>query len=167
MLRTAAIFAVLMVGAFALIPRHHHAVSSARVDYRGQLSVVRNRAPFHVLAPGGLPATWIPTHVTIAVPQPSSSTSTFDLGLFVDSTDVYVDLYQSDAPDPIVVKLGAHGSQGETATIAGVPWQSWTDSSGHPALVRALNDGSTVVLSGVGGRSALTAQLAVLAGALR
>jgi hypothetical protein len=153
MMRTAVIFGVLIVAIVALLPKGHHAKNPAQaIDYSGELQIVRNRAPFPVVAPEGLDGTWTPTHVTIAVPQNGSTVTTFDLGFYVSGANAYVNLEQSDAPDWITKQLGAKahqtGSVQVTAGTQAVSYVTWTDSDGHPALTGTLGT-STIVIRGV------------------
>ena len=153
MIRTALIFGVLIVAVVALLPKGHHAKDPAQaIDYAGELQIVRNRAPFPVVAPEGLDSTWTPTHVTIAVPQNGSTVTTFDIGFYVSTPNAYVNLEQSDAPDWITKQLGVTAHQtGSTQVTAGseaVSYLTWTDSDGHPAFTRTLGS-STIVIRGV------------------
>lgn len=152
MIRTVVIFAVLIIGIVALLPKGHHAKNPATaVDYAGELQIVGNRAPFHVLAPMGLDQNWTPTHVTIAVPQNGSTVTTFDLGFYVAKPDAYVRLGQSDAPDWAASQLGSGARQSGTTTVATasgeVSYQTWVDSDGQPALVGQAGS-SVVVIDG-------------------
>ena len=156
MVRTVVIFAILLIGIVALLPKGHHSSNPARpVDYAGELQIVSKRAPFHVLAPQGLDEQWTPTHVTITVPQDGTTVTTFDLGFYVAKPDAYVHLGQSDAPGWVALQLGKSAKQSGTTTVTAatgaVDYQTWTDSDGHPALVGAA--GSSVVV--VNGRASL------------
>jgi hypothetical protein len=159
MIRTAVIFGVLIVAVVALLPKGHHAKDPARaIDYSGELQIVRNRAPFPVLAPEGLDSTWTPTHVTIAVPQNGSTVTTFDLGFYVSGPNAYVNLEQSDASGWVTKQLGpkAHqnGSAQVTAGAQAVSYATWTDADGHPALTATLGT-STIVIRGVASEAVL------------
>jgi hypothetical protein len=167
MIRTTVIFAILIVGAVALLPKGHHKDSPAQaVDYAGELQIVSKRAPFHVVAPRGLDAAWTPTHVTIAVPQDGSTTTTFDLGFYVPQPAAYVHLGQSDAPNWVASQLGKSARQTGTTSVTTsvgtvVSYDSWIDTEEHPALVRA--EGTSIVV--VNGQATIE-QLRTFAAAL-
>jgi hypothetical protein len=164
MIRTVLVFLVILIAIVAfLLPRGHHAANTVRVDYSNELDLVQHRAPFHVLAPAGLPATWTATHVTIAVPQQGKKITTFDVGFYVSKVDAYVHLQQSDDPDLVASSLGAKRAEHGTQIIAAQTWENFIDSAGEPALVRQTSDGSTVVLSGKTTHADLAPQLAILA----
>jgi hypothetical protein len=168
MIRTIVIFAVIIVAIVAfLLPRGHHTTATQSVDYTSELNVVQHRSPFHVLAPQGLPDAWVPTHVTIAVPQQGKTITTFDVGFYVSTANAYVHLQQSNDPKLQQTTLGPKAKQAGTQVIGAQSWQRWTDSSGRPALVRPDSDGSVVVLSGKASDPVLGTQLDVLAAALR
>jgi len=152
MIRTAVIFAVLIFGVVALLPKGHHSNTPATpVDYAGPPQIVTARAPYHVVSPHGLGPEWTPTHVTIAVPQKGSTVTTLDLGFYVSTPEAYVHLGQSDAPNWVVMQLGKSAKQtGTTSVVASgteVSYQTWTDSDGQPALVGAVGS-SVVVING-------------------
>lgn len=164
MLRTVGIFAVIIVAIVVFMtPRGRHTPNVVRVDYTAELHLVQHRAPFHVYAPRGLPATWTPTHVSGSVPQQGSTTTSFDVGFYIAPADAYVHLQQANDPALLSTTLGAKRAANGTRVIGGQHWQSWSDSAGRPALVRTTSDGSTIVLSGKAGNEVLSRQLSILA----
>lgn len=167
MIRTVVIFAAIIVVIVVLLPRDKHNGDPARVDYSGPLDLVRHRAPFHVYGPEGLPASWIANAVRVSVPQAEVSTSGIDVGFFDNSKDAYVRLQQSDAPDLVAATLGKTAARTGSAVIGGVSWQTWTDSAGAAALVRAPDPHSTIVLSGKADAAVLPGEESYLAAHLR
>jgi hypothetical protein len=161
MVRTLAIFAVLIVAFVAFLPKNHQPPVAQPVDYSVSLAALRGQAPFPVYAPVLPPTGWTPNHVTTHVATTTDPSTSFDLGFYIVASRAYAQVEQSNAAGFTAVQLGKTAHQTGTEVIAGTSWQTWTDSGGHPALVRAVQS-STLVLNG----QATAAQLATLAGTL-
>lgn len=163
MLRTAGIFAVLIVAVVALLPKGHQQPAAARVDYSADLSTISHRAPFPVLRPLGLaPADWIATNVRIALPSATDRYASLHLGFYVARRDAYAAYDQGNAPSLVAAVLGAGAHPTGSEAVAGRTYALWTDAAGRPALVRPVGV-STLVVHG----KASLAVLEQLAGALQ
>ncbi len=147
MVRTLAIFAVAVLAIVAFLPKTHHGAVAQPVDYGVSLAALRSQAPFPVYAPVSAPAGWTPNHITAHTPTSADRHSSLDLGFYIAGSGQYAAVEQSDAAGFLAAQLGATPKQTGTTTIDGTLWQTWTDSSGHPALVRSVGS-STLVLDG-------------------
>jgi hypothetical protein len=133
----------------------------AAVDFAPTLQSFRADTPFPVYAPSPVPAGWIPNHARAVVKDADDPAYLWDLGFYVPATKEYAAVEQSDASGWLDTQLGATPKQDGTTLVDGVSWQTWTDSTGRPALVRDVT-GSTLIVDG----KASLATLERLAGAL-
>lgn len=132
------------------------------VDYTVSLDSLRRTAPFPVYAPQPAPAGWIANHAIAHEPAPADDSYSWDLGFYVPASDQYAAVEQSSASTWLDTQLGQARKQGATALVAGQQWQTWTDSGGRPALVRAVA-GSTLVVDGRASLATLERLAATLA----
>jgi len=136
------------------------------VDWAGTLQQARAGAPYALVAPTGLPATWRATSVYFDPPARTGVTGVTDWHVgFVTAGSAYAGVDQTDGPADRVLKvtLTTPTDTGTSSTVAGNPWQRWTDDSGgRRALVRTQG-GVTVVVDGDAG----WAELEQLAASLR
>lgn len=136
---------VLVVGVYFLFARPHSDPVRV-VDGGPALSAARSSAPFHVLAPVGLGPGWRLTS--------ARDTTQHDrvVGLhlgYVTPRGRFAEVEQiGDGPGTATtVSLGKHVRKLAPVAIAGERWQRST-VDGDTALVRALDDGATVIVRG-------------------
>ena len=152
------VLAVVLVGVVAFSQASSRPTQKvAAVDWQTTLRSLRADAPFPIWAPSAVPAGWLANHA-IGTAGPAAS---WDLGFYVPTGDQYAAVEQSAAGTWLDSQLGAGRTQVGTVTIGGATWQSWTDSSGRPALVRDVT-GSTLVVDGKASLATLTALAATL-----
>jgi hypothetical protein len=147
MVRTLAIFAVAVLAIVAFLPKTHHGAVATPVSYSVSLAALRSQAPFPVYAPVTAPPGWTPNHITVHTPTSADPHASLDLGFYITRGGQYAAVEQSDAAGFLTAQLGRTPVQGPATTVDGTVWQSWTDSKGHPALVRTVAT-STLVLDG-------------------
>lgn len=112
------------------------------VDPALALALARAQAPYPVVYPADLDATWRPTSARWEVTPASSPDPAWHVG-FVTPEDDYAQLGQTASEDPAYVKDQVAGAQpaGE--------WDGWLryDAPDQRALVR-VDEGVTIVVSG-------------------
>ena len=122
------------------------------VDWAPTLSAARAQAPYPVLAPANLPATWIPRKVVWAKPgepgldgQPATG-HTWQLGV-LSPDEVYLTVTQRDSGQATLVSgLTRSGAKDGSATVGGSVWDRYVSGDGRTrALVRADVATATVV----------------------
>jgi len=139
------------------------------VDWKPAYTQAQAEASYPVLAPAGLPDTWVPTHARFTAKGESlvngatALGNTWQLG-YVSPEMVYVGLTQRDVDgDRLVRELLKDPLAEGASTIAGQPWQRYASADGGTrALVRTANDVTTIVVSAMSyeGLEAFAATLA-------
>ncbi|MFD3840999.1 DUF4245 domain-containing protein [Streptomyces sp. NPDC058642] len=143
----------LMAGVIYLfIPHDDSPQEVKRVDYRVELLTARRAAPYPVLAPTGLPATWKATSVR----YDGADSDAWHLG-FHTPGDGYVQIEQS-THEPAAEFIDEASQGGEkTDTTEEIGGRTWTRYTGgrYDALVHQA-DGATTVVAGAGSYAELT-----------
>ena len=150
---------VLIVAAVVLIAPRRHYEAVRVIDYSGDLVAARTHAPYHVLAPVGLPDGWRATSVRYAT---KDGATMWHLG-FISPAGEYVGIEQSDGPAVLWIRQQTHGGRVESQVP--VNGQSWTVRYQPDKDLRSLaitEDGVTTVVAGIASLPTLTE----LAGAL-
>ena len=157
-LRAVGVVVLITLAVVLIAPRRHYEAVRV-IDYSGDLVAARSQAPYHVLAPVGLPDGWRATSVRYAT---KDAATMWHLG-FISPADEYVGIEQSDGPAELWIRQQTHGGRVETQVpVAG---QSWTMRYQPDKDLRSLaltQDGVTTVVAGIASLSTLTE----LAGAL-
>ncbi|MHB8451101.1 MAG: DUF4245 domain-containing protein [Mycobacteriales bacterium] len=162
MLRTLVVLGAVLAVAVALTSGHHRPHAEP-VDYQPQLAAFAGDAPFPVLAPVGLPATWQANHLRTVI-DAQHRTAALDLGFYLTDTRAYVALEESNEPTAsFLAAQGVDGPVGPVVVAAGRSFTVRREGQAGPALVYTNRTGVTVVLDGGGG----LAELESLARALR
>lgn len=162
MLGTLAVLGVVVGVAVALTSGPHRSYVEP-VDYQAQLAVFAGDAPFAVLAPVGLPASWQANHVRTVV-DARRGTAALDVGFYLTDAHAYVALEESNEPaGPFLAAQGVGGPAGPVVVLAGRAFTVRRQGQSSPALVYRGGDGVTVVVAGGG----TLGELATLAGSLR
>jgi hypothetical protein len=154
---------VFAFGAFFLFGRGHPDPVHV-VDYAPELRAARSVAPYHVVAPVGLPPTWRATSARHTTSGTGTQRQvTFHLG-FVTPRGGYASVDETNGPaQPLVHdQLGQHPRPLSTVTLGAATWQELRAAHDELALVRT-SAGVTVVVHGAAGMG----ELAALATALR
>ena len=121
-------------------------------------------APFEVVAPFGLPATWLATSARYdnAATSTVANAALWHVG-YVTPAGAYASLDQAEGDPKVLVRSlveGARASGQGTGPFSG--WQHWENAAGDRSAYVLEVAGSTVVVHG----SADDAELAVLAESL-
>jgi len=137
---------LLVVAVILLITPRRHSDPAPQIDYRAELSSARHAAPYALLAPQGLPASWDATSVRY---RPGAAGAvTWHLG-FRTPHGTYAGLEQSNGPRPPFVRdrsLSGHPA-GQTR-VQGQVWERRLNADRDwRSLVRTGN-GVTTVVSG-------------------
>lgn len=115
------------------------------LDYSGTLASVRDRAPYEVLAPIGLPDTWVPTS---ARGGRAGEAVTWHLG-FVTPAGDYAGLEQSDGdPEAVVASVAEDGSDAGSTRIGGASWRRVEGGSPEQRALVLESDAVTTVVAG-------------------
>jgi Protein of unknown function (DUF4245) len=160
LVRSLLVVLVLVFVVVALTVRPHPASEVRRFDYSGVLVQARDLAPYDVLAPFGLPDTWVPTSARTAR---EGAAVTWHVG-FVTPGDDYAGLEQSDgAPASFVAQLADRGVDAGTVEIGGATWRRVQGGDPEPRALVLRGDRVTTAVAG----NATWAELRVLAASLR
>ncbi len=123
------------------------------VDYRTVLAKARSEAPYPVLAPVGLPATWratkaewVPKGDTYLNEQPSVR-NLWQLG-FLAPDEIFVALNQGDAlPEQFIEDYTREGVADGTSQLDGQPWERRISPDERTrSLVRSTPTVTTIVV---------------------
>jgi hypothetical protein len=122
------------------------------VDWKSALATARKEAPFEVLAPVNLPASWRATRVSW-VPQGQpylngepSPRNLWQLG-FLTPDDTFIDLNQGDVrPQDMVDQQSRAGTPDGSSVVSGQTWQRLISPDGRTrSLVLRLPNATTIV----------------------
>lgn len=127
------------------------------VEWRPQLAQARAAVDWPVLAPEGLPDTWVPTRVrwlpkgAPGLNAEPSLRNEWQLG-FLDPERVYLELSQGDAlPDDLIARASRQGVPDGTARVGNAEWQRLVSQDGRTrSLVRRADGAVTIVAGDVG-----------------
>lgn len=144
-----------------------------RVDVGPVLSTARKEAPYPVLAPAGLPDTWVPTRVEWTRQgdpgingQPSAANRW--MNGWLDPDQMYVQIEQRDGSPDLIVREALPESlvEGDSTVTAGDGAQTWQRRLAENGRTRALvltGKDVTAIVSG----DVAYAELEVFASTLR
>jgi len=142
-----------------------HASSPPTVSYSGDLAVMTREARYPVVAPAGLPLSWVPVSSGVALGGANGpGTATWQLG-YVTPSGTLASVEQSDAAAAAFIRrMTNSGTPQPPARIAGLAWRaSANPGRGQRSLYRTRPGGSTIIVTGNGSWD----QLRVLAASLR
>ena len=160
MVRSLLVVLVLVFVVVALNARDDSSDELRPLDYSGELAQARDTASYEVLAPIGLPDTWVPTSARAGR---TGDAVTWHLGLVTPAGD-YAGLEQSDGdPEAVVADVADDGTAAGTVTISGLRWRKV--DGGRPEKHALVLEGEAVTTVVAGGAS--WAELAVLARSLQ
>ncbi len=146
MVRSLLVVLVLVFVVVALNARDESGSTLRPLDYRGALAQARDTAPYEVLAPVGLPTTWVPTSARTARVGDAVA---WHLGLVTPAGD-YAGVEQSDGdPEAVVATVAADGRRAGTVTISGLQWRRV--EGGRPERRALVLDGDAVTTVVAGG----------------
>jgi hypothetical protein len=138
-----------VIGAFVVLReanRTDPANPVKAIEYAEDVAYYRTEATFPMLAPPTLPAGWYATSQEFIDTKPQS----WHLGVLTDKGR-YVGLEQGRDSVPTMVSkfVDENASQGDPVQVAGVAWESFSDSGGDHALVRRQDGVTTLVVGTV------------------
>ena len=124
------------------------------VDYQPVLAQARQAAPFEVLAPSGLPPTWVANRVRWAAvgeswlnAEPAAANS-WQLG-FVNPAGIYVAIQQRDgSPMGFISEVTRGAKPGDRVSAGGREWVRYSSSDGRTNSLVATVGPSTAVVTG-------------------
>ncbi len=113
------------------------------VDYSRVADLAREQAPFDVEAPPSLPDGWRATNVDYV----DGVNAHWHLGM-LNADGRYVGLEQSASSTKSMVEtyVDEQAVRGEPVRVAGQTWTRWSDDGGDVALVREVDDTTTLVV---------------------
>jgi hypothetical protein len=124
------------------------------VDWQSVLTQSRAVAPYPLLGPVGLPATWLATKAQWsktgepAVNREAAPGNTWQLGM-LSPDQVYVSLTQRDAAGPgLVAQISRAGAQDGTSEVGGVTWTRWVSGDTRTRTLSRVDGSVTIVVSG-------------------
>ncbi|MEO7980554.1 MAG: DUF4245 domain-containing protein [Sporichthyaceae bacterium] len=160
MVRSLAVVLVLVFVVVALNARDDGGETLRPLDFSGALAQARSSAPYDVLAPIGLPGSWVPTSARTGR---DGDAVTWHLGYVTRAGD-YAGVEQGDGDPGSVVAAVADGATPDgTATISGLRWRRL--DGGRPEKRALVLDGEAVTTVVAGGAS--WAELTALARSLQ
>jgi hypothetical protein len=148
MVRSLLLVLVLVFVVVALTVRPHPDSVVHRFDYSGVFDQAREQARYDVLAPIGLPDSWVPTS---ARTTRAGTAVTWHVG-FVTPDDDYASLEQSDGSAAAFVRqFAGGGTRAGSVVIGGATWRRLEGGDPEPrALVLERDDVTTVVAGSAG-----------------
>jgi hypothetical protein len=160
MVRSLLVVLVLVFVVVALGARDNSGEGVRPLDYSGALAQARDEATYDVLAPIGLPDTWVPTSARTGR---DGDAVTWHLGLVTPAGD-YAGLEQRDGdPEAAVADVADGGDDAGTVAISGLRWRKV--DGGDPEKHALVLDGEAVTTVVAG--SASWAELETLARSLQ
>jgi hypothetical protein len=160
MVRSLLVVLALVFVVVALNARPHPDSEVRRFDYSGVLTQARDRAPYDVLAPIGLPDTWVPTSARTAR---TDEEVTWHVG-FVTPDGDYAALEQSDGdPERFVDRFSDDGADAGRVEIGRATWRRVEGGDPEPRALVLEGGAVTTVVAG----NADWAELRVLAASLQ
>jgi hypothetical protein len=162
-LRAVATCVLLAAAALVVVPPEH-ASSPVQISYRADLATMTRTAPYPVLAPSGLPRSWVPVNSGVARGEANGAgTVTWRLG-FAAPGGTLAALEETNAPAaPFIRRMTNSGAAQPPVTINGRAWTpALTPARGQRSLASTAH-GVTLVVTG----NATLAQLRTLAASLR
>jgi hypothetical protein len=153
MVRSLLVVLVLVFVVVALRPGDGGDGGPRRLDYTGTLAQARDSAPYDVLAPVGLPDSWVPTSARTGR---DGVAFTWHLGLVTPAGD-YAGVEQSDGdPEGLVAEVAEGGDDAGTVTIGGARWRKVDNGDPEKHALVLEGDAVTTVVAGGASWSELT-----------
>jgi hypothetical protein len=148
MVRSLLVVLVLVFVVVALSARDNAGEETRPLDYSGALAQARDTASYDVLAPIGLPDSWVPTSARTGR---DGDAVTWHLGLVTPAGD-YAGVEQSNGdPESMVADLADGGDDAGMVTISGLRWRKV--DRGRPEKHALVLDGEAVTTVVAGGAS--------------
>lgn len=148
MVRSLLVVLVLVFVVVALNAQDDSGEKLQPLDYSGALAQARDTASYDVLAPIGLPDSWVPTSARTGR---DGDAVTWHLGLVTPAGD-YAGVEQSDGdPEAMVADVADGGDDSGTVTISGLRWRKV--DGGRPEKHALVLDGEAVTTVVAGGAS--------------
>ena len=148
MVRSLLVVLVLVFVVVALNAQDDSGEKLQPLDYSGTLAQAQDKAPYDVLAPIGLPDSWVPTSARTGR---DGDAVTWHLGLVTPAGD-YAGVEQSDGdPEALVADVADGGDDSGTVTISGLRWRKV--DGGRPEKHALVLDGEAVTTVVAGGAS--------------
>lgn len=145
MVRSLLVVLVLVFVVVALNVQPHPKSEVRRFDYTGVFSQAREQAPYDVLAPIGLPDSWVPTS---ARTTRAGGAVTWHVG-FVTPDDDYAALEQSDGnPAAFVRQFSEGGDRAGTVLIGTATWRQVEGGDPEPRALVLERSAVTTVVAG-------------------
>ena len=164
MIRAAALCLLLIVVAIVAVPMDQ-ASSPTTISYHADLAAMTRTAPYQVVAPAGLPASWSPVNSGVAVGGGNGAgTVTWRLG-YATPSGTFAALEETNAtPAPFIRRMTNGGTSQAPVQAGGRTWAASENSErGQRSLALTSPAGVTLVVTG----NASWAQLHTLAASLR
>jgi len=163
-IRAAAICLLLCVVAIVVVPMDQTS-SPTMISYHADLAAMTRQAPYQVVAPAGLPASWSPVNSGVAVGGGNGTgTVTWRLG-YATPSGTFAALEETNAPARAFIRRMTNGGTPQAPVQAG--GRTWAASEnserGQRSLAVTSPAGVTLVVTG----NASWAQLHTLAASLR
>lgn len=160
MVRSLLVVLVLVFVVVALNARDNSGGGPDALDYSGTLAQARESASYDVLAPVGLPDSWVPTS---ARTSRDGVAVTWHLG-FVTPVGDYAGVEQSNGdPEGVVADVAGGGERHGIVTISGLRWRKVDGGSPEKHALVLEGDAVTTVVAG----GAAWSELETLAGSLQ
>jgi len=146
MVRSLLVVLVLVFVVVALNAQDDSGGKLQPLDYSGTLAQAQGTAPYDVLAPIGLPDSWVPTSARTGR---DGDAVTWHLGLVTPAGD-YAGVEQSDGdPEALVADVADGGDDSGIVTISGQRWRKV--DGGRPEKHALVLDGEAVTTVVAGG----------------
>lgn len=146
LLRTLAIFAVIIGVFITLLPKRHHDAVKA-VEYLGDLSIFAHAAGYSVLAPAPVPTGWSVTSFRGSSTRDGKTPSTLHMGLVTQQRH-YAALEESNGDAAAFIALQTKSASADgSVVIDRQTWQRYV-SKGVISLSRVASGFAVVVTGG-------------------
>jgi hypothetical protein len=163
-IRSVLICLLLCVAAIVVVPMDQ-ASAPTTISYHADLAVMTRTAPYQVVAPAGLPASWSPVHSGVAVGGANGAgTVTWRLG-YVTPSGTFAALEETNAAAaPFIRRMTNSGTPQPPVSAGGRSWSASENSErGQRSLALTTPAGVTLVITG----NAAWSQLRTLAASLK
>ncbi|MGH8867596.1 MAG: DUF4245 domain-containing protein [Actinomycetes bacterium] len=140
---------LLVVAVILIITPREHSDPTPEIDYATELASARRGAPYALLAPQALPATWDATSVRYRTA--ADGDVTWHLG-FETPSDQYAGLEQSDGDSEAFVATQSLGGRPDgRVELEGRTWERYVSTEQERRSLVRVTDGVTVVVAGSAG----------------
>lgn len=164
LIRSVPICLLLCVAAIVVVPMDQ-ASAPTTISYHADLAVMTRTAPYQVVAPAGLPASWSPVNSGVAVGGANGAgTVTWRLG-YVTPSGTFAALEETNAAaGPFIRRMTNSGTPQAPVQAGNRTWNASENSErGQRSLALTSSAGVTLVVTG----NASWAQLHTLAASLQ